>query len=135
MLLNVKLFFNFFFFFHRKLTLEAQRKLHMFLENTKEIKSWVDSLALKLDHLSKEEEKFDLDTRLRVLSDYRLELKTKIEVVASLTEKGQHLVQDGQLSSMEVESKLNEINNGFHLVAQTLSNIEEYSLQNVSFKV
>ena len=84
---------------------------------------------------SKEEEKFDLDTRLRVLSDYRLELKTKIEVVASLTEKGQHLVQDGQLSSMEVESKLNEINNGFHLVAQTLSNIEEYSLQNVSFKV
>ena len=119
---------------YRKFTLEAQRKLHTFLETTKEIQAWLDSIALELGRHSKEE-KFDLDTRLRVLSDYRLELKTKREIVASLTEKGQSLVQEGHLSSMEVDSKLGETNKGFHLVEETLSRIEEASFQNVSFKV
>ena len=123
------------YFIARKLTLEAQLKLHTFLESIKDLSTWIDIIALKLDRLSKEEEKFELDARLRLLSDLRIELNAKRQSVVSLTEKGKSLVQHGHLSSMEVESKLGDINNGFWMAEDSILEIEKSSLQSISLKV
>jgi len=80
-------------------------------------------------------EPVDLESLLREVEVFKLEFNVKEESMSRLTELGQTLVQDGQLSSMEVESRLGDIKTGFQNVDQTLLKTEELSYKNVSFKV
>ena len=127
--------------FIRKLTLEAQSKLHIFLEDTKKIQNWLKKTTLKLAELGSSLESqhsepvVDLEDLLREIEVYKLEFNVKKESMLRLTELGQTLVQDGQLSSMEVESRLGDIKTGFQNAEQTLLKTEELSYKNVSFKV
>ena len=121
-------------FSFRKLTLEAQSKLHSFFEDTKLLLQWVEKVTNKIEHLS-QETTFELESRLRSLSDFQLQLNTKRDNMLALSERGQTLVQDGQLSAMEVESRLGEIKAGLQRFEQLLKLTEESWYRNISFNV
>ena len=114
--------------------MEAQSKLHSFFEDTKKLLQWVEKVTNKIEHLS-QETTFELESRLRSLSDFQLQLNTKRDNMLALSERGQTLVQDGQLSAMEVESRLGEIKAGLQRFEQLLKLTEESSYRNISFNV
>ena len=65
-----------------------------------------------------------------MITDYNLELNLKREMMRNICEHGQILVQDGQLSSMEVESRLGEIKTGLQQFELALKKTEEILVLN-----
>lgn len=68
-------------------------------------------------------------------AELRFEIESKIMVLPQLNERGHSLIQDGQLSAMEVESRLKDLQNGFVAVNDALALNEKELCESVSYQV
>lgn len=134
MLLNLRYYTSLLFF--RKLLLEAQNRLHSFLLDVDRNACWItETLGDIENNRPLLHSGISVSRLLQRNAEIRFENEAKIKSMSHLSARGQSLIQDGQLSAMEVESRLKDLRCRFSSVNDALTKNEKELCESLSYQV
>lgn len=97
----------------RKQQLDAQYRLHNFLHDVEKLCEWIETTKQKIADNSTVPSADHIENALQKNAEISIELKIKKADFTKLSEVGSGLIADGHLSSVEVDSRLHDLKNGF----------------------